>query len=853
MKPALVYLSLFAIVVTSCATTVTAPEQPPITIDGDVSDWQALGVSPVIVDPAGDTHPEFAGADLRAIYFARDTTALYFYVAYVDGVVDPAYAARLWIDADDDGDLDEHDYQIEVTESEVSVQTLADPFEGYLDVRAGAAALPTAVEFWVNADDLPVGDDFELSGTITYLTDSGVEFVDAFSSDATTTSRRSIDQRPDDRTRSVLPTAADVNTIEETPFDEVVYDELVLINDPEISKYAFYYFIPSHVTDDDPVRTVVVGNGNPRPESYQALATDMRHSARRYADYCDDHGYAMIKLLVPGAAQYFHRELIFADPDPDDPLVRPDLEIASIIGAFIARASGEGLDMHPRVFMTGGSNGGIQANYFPVLHPHLVEATAIGFAGIYIYPMIVYKGTRLPYPAGIADIDEIDDISFSMGEFRRIGHLIAVGENDTAEINDPIGILDEPLATFYVDEFGTTQADRVAPYAEYLQSVGMDASAVVYPGLGHGLTNEWTEATFRFFDSALPRNRSETSSSDTRHADDNEQDRPAPSTLTLFYESYDPPTSHFRIDLQSYPDYVWDGDNVMIIRALTDGQEVERWSLRFPPLGTRTVWQRGTVPPYERFDLEIIMDKNENGALDDGEAHSLIPDTRRLDIRNGVEFVLSDSDDTDRTYGTGALASLKGTIADVHLQSTSTLDGSTGTVRYSAPRDRPDVLYMQTDLRVRTDRGSYDAGTVYLVRAPAAPAHERRFLKNMNRTVRNQDAYFPEHIVKELEHHDLTSRAHLEVEGVRVPIPPIPHQTTEDEVRLYLASDAVIDPAGSIHVQVDGYYVIAVVAFSPRLGIVGISGLRRFRESWGWDHPDLDRFTMTFSNIRVEE
>jgi len=325
--------------------------------------------------------------------------------------------------------------------------------------------------------------------------------VDEFGGRATASSPGANDSGSGSRRRQVVATPADINTIEMMPLGRIVFDQLVLVNDPEISKYAFYYYIPSHLTDDHPVKTVVVGNGLPRPESYTGLASSMWFNARRYADYCEEHRYAMIKLLIPGTAQYFHRELMFADPDPEDPLLRPDLEIASIIGGFIEEASAAGLDMHPRVFMTGYSNGGMQSNIFPLLHPGLVEAVAIGAAGIYAFPKAEHEGTRFPYPVGTADMDQIPAASFSAREFGKIDHFVFVGENDTKQINDPIGILDEPYESFYADSFGASQPERVAPFVEYLQSLGMNASFRIYPGLGHELSDEMFEDTFRFFDS----------------------------------------------------------------------------------------------------------------------------------------------------------------------------------------------------------------------------------------------------------------------------------------------------------------------------------------------------------------
>lgn len=65
--------------------TVTIPHRS-ITIDGESSDW--LGLSPAIIDPAGDEELQYAtmtGTDLAEVYLARDDTYLYFLMIMHDG------------------------------------------------------------------------------------------------------------------------------------------------------------------------------------------------------------------------------------------------------------------------------------------------------------------------------------------------------------------------------------------------------------------------------------------------------------------------------------------------------------------------------------------------------------------------------------------------------------------------------------------------------------------------------------------------------------------------------------------------------------------------------------------------
>jgi hypothetical protein len=290
----------------------------------------------------------------------------------------------------------------------------------------------------------------------------------------------------------------DVNNIRQIALETLQYDTLMLVNDPEISKYAFFYFIPSSIKDEPDIRTVVVGNGLPRYESYDDLATSMTHNARSFAEYCQQHGYAMIKLLVPGLAQYMLSEYLFTDPSDSDPLARPDLEIRNIILGFLGRAEASSLQMHHKVFFTGFSNGGIQSNVFPLLHPDMVEASAVGAAGAYTMPLARYEGRELSYPLGIANIGQIPGVSWSLDEYLSVEHFIFVGEDD---INNDPGFVFRADLDFYMENFGTTTVDRVPRFAEILGSIGGSAEYRLYPGVGHSWIDEMYEDSFAFFNS----------------------------------------------------------------------------------------------------------------------------------------------------------------------------------------------------------------------------------------------------------------------------------------------------------------------------------------------------------------
>jgi len=180
MRTTLACMTLLTILIASCATVDSTNHRPMIRVDGDFADWGELGIAPVVVDPEGDAHQDYPEGDLRAIYFARDESTFFFFVAYVGDGRGPELVPRLWLDANGDGRADEDDYQIEVLSDRVRVQPLVGDFEDYFDVESRVASLPGSVEFAIRADDIRLENEVRLSGAITYLSLSTFEYVDRF-------------------------------------------------------------------------------------------------------------------------------------------------------------------------------------------------------------------------------------------------------------------------------------------------------------------------------------------------------------------------------------------------------------------------------------------------------------------------------------------------------------------------------------------------------------------------------------------------------------------------------------------------------------------------------------------------
>jgi hypothetical protein len=72
------------------------------------------------------------------------------------------------------------------------------------------------------------------------------------------------------------------NPIDAIPFDVLEIDKVTYVNDPSISKYAFWYYIPKSVQNKNFVRVVNWGHGSPFAQ-YGELIRNVGNESRRQA------------------------------------------------------------------------------------------------------------------------------------------------------------------------------------------------------------------------------------------------------------------------------------------------------------------------------------------------------------------------------------------------------------------------------------------------------------------------------------------------------------------------------------------------------------------------------------------
>ena len=115
----------------------------------------------------------------------------------------------------------------------------------------------------------------------------------------------------------------------------------------------------------------------------------------------------------------------------DGPLRRLDLQLLAMIDDARARLNGIGLKTRQKVLLTGFSASGTFANRFTVLHPNRIQAvTTGGVNGSLMLPTEAIDAVGLPYPLGVADLEELAGAPFDIDAWRKVPQFIYMGADD---------------------------------------------------------------------------------------------------------------------------------------------------------------------------------------------------------------------------------------------------------------------------------------------------------------------------------------------------------------------------------------------------------------------------------------
>ena len=184
-------------------------------------------------------------------------------------------------------------------------------------------------------------------------------------------------------------------------------------------------------------------------------------------------------------------------------LERIDLQIVAMIDDALERLETMGHSMDTRVFMMGFSASGAFTSRFSILHPERLKAAAAGSPGGWpLAPVASWQSTQLPYPMGVQDVLDLTGEAFDQGAFQQVPLYIYVGGSDTNDALDFRGM--STAQADAIKQLFNYPNDRLLanrwPLAESMYtSVGANATFVVYPGVGHTITEQMFEDLLNFF------------------------------------------------------------------------------------------------------------------------------------------------------------------------------------------------------------------------------------------------------------------------------------------------------------------------------------------------------------------
>jgi predicted esterase len=157
-----------------------------------------------------------------------------------------------------------------------------------------------------------------------------------------------------------------------------------------------------------------------------------------------------------------------------------------------------GLDVEPRAALLGFSRGAQLAQRFAMIYPEQTLGVVAFSAGSYTLPTsrarVQGRDVNLTYPLGTADVHERFGRRFEAGPLQRIPFLVGVGADDRNPAD---------LPRQWDPYLGDNRVARAQGIVGRLTDLGVPAELVVFPGVGHGLTDTMRGRALDFI-AALP-------------------------------------------------------------------------------------------------------------------------------------------------------------------------------------------------------------------------------------------------------------------------------------------------------------------------------------------------------------
>ncbi|MGZ3791531.1 MAG: hypothetical protein ACXVCP_04245 [Bdellovibrio sp.] len=268
--------------------------------------------------------------------------------------------------------------------------------------------------------------------------------------------------------------------------------------------FAFFLYIPAEKAKQRSLIVIPNNSGS----SAQDMEAQLWQAERQTLGEATTAEKTSSVLLVPGFPRpsaeppiYTHSLSRNTLSVKDGPLKRIDLQL--IIMTEAAREllkTRYKISLHKKFFLYGFSASAMFVNRFAFIHPKLVAGVALGAPGGWpLSPVKKYKDTALPYPVGIADLDDLTGEPIDLEAIKKVPFLLFLGdkdENDSVVYRDSYAKSDEEMI---FSLFGKKPVERWPVAEKIYNDAGMNAKFKLYKELGHETNQMVREDVIKFF------------------------------------------------------------------------------------------------------------------------------------------------------------------------------------------------------------------------------------------------------------------------------------------------------------------------------------------------------------------
>jgi hypothetical protein len=292
--------------------------------------------------------------------------------------------------------------------------------------------------------------------------------------------------------------------------DETVVSETIEVGPNDAFHWPYFLYVPAEAAEamnagHPPALLVVPNNTSELSDDEQVHERAARSMAGGNNRWLSEQLGA--PLLVPAFPRLASAPNLYTHAlDRDAMLVtdarlrRLDLQLLAMIEDARARLRKRHIEVRSRILMNGHSASGMFVTRFVLLHPEHVLAAAVGSPGGWpTVPTAEYRGHRLRFPIGVADLEELAGPPFDPVAFRRVQLFFLLGARDTNDSVTSTDSYDEVDAALATRLFGNTPVKRW-PFAERLyKAAGSACEFRLYPGVGHRPSEQMKDEILVFF------------------------------------------------------------------------------------------------------------------------------------------------------------------------------------------------------------------------------------------------------------------------------------------------------------------------------------------------------------------